>query len=476
MKLKRSLFGLLAVLFGITLVACKDDEGEKEWQVPDSPMQICVGSESVWYYQEVLNKYVSDNNLPFTIKVTGVDTGSYADDFLLDPATGADIFVAAHDNLGKLLDGAGSIAPITDEDLIDNIDETIDPIFQDMIYLSVGGGQAQYYAVPIIRQSLVLFYNKNYLSASDVKTWEGILKVATAEKKLAVAFTGEDGFNYSHWLLAQPSNDAAKKAFGDKGTLQLYKGGLWANNMAWGDDQVAIHRYAQRFINEKYGRNGAVVGKSGWVSEAQNDQVISVVAGAWNIGTIDETWDNYGVAVLPTFKLTSSDAYGKAKSGMVFQSGSFYDVKCLMKKKDSAYAPYLDEIMYFLSSDEIQEGSYIYCNNLPASKNVELEYEESYIEENYNIDDVSYNIDLAKIQELQGETAGLPQPFGYNAKYNPAYYGKSSSLFVDLHQDKDTYNDGAKVKARLQWISYIWANDALPNNASEVTEWVNSLQ
>ena len=478
MKIKRCFYALLAMLFGTTLIACGEkNDGSGEWQVPNTPMQICVGSESVWYYQDVLDAYIEENNLPFDIKVTGVDTGKYADTFLLDPETGADIFVAAHDNLGKLLDGAGSISPITDEDLIVNIDDTIDPVFQDVIYMSAGGGQAQYYAVPIIRQSLVLFYNKAYLSASDVETWEGILKVAKAKGKLATTYIGDDGFNYSHWLLAQPENSAAKKAFGDKGTLELYAGGLWAGNMAWGDDQVAITKYAQRFTNNVNGRNGAVVGDSGWESELNLDQAITVVGGAWNYGSIDEKWDDYGVAVLPTFTLTSSDAYGTAKSGMTFRSGSFYDVKCLMKKKGSAYDPYLDEIMMFLSSDAVQEGSYIYCNNLPASQNVDLQYDEEYLEENYDIGSVSYFYDLAVAQIEQGEAAGLPQPFGYNPLYNPAYYGKATGLFVELHQNKKVdgkypFDTNEEILDRLQWISYIWANDAVPSNQSEVDKWV----
>ena len=63
MKLKRFVFGLLAVLFASALFACGGDKEDS------NVLQICVGSESVWFYQEKLNAYVEDNNLPFTIKV-----------------------------------------------------------------------------------------------------------------------------------------------------------------------------------------------------------------------------------------------------------------------------------------------------------------------------------------------------------------------------------------------------------------------
>ena len=100
------------------------------------------------YYQGILNDYVKENNLPFKIKVTGVDTGKYTDSFLLDTTRGADIFVTAHDNLGKLLAGSGTIAPVTDEDLVANIEDTIDPIFQDVIYMSAAGGQSESASAP----------------------------------------------------------------------------------------------------------------------------------------------------------------------------------------------------------------------------------------------------------------------------------------------------------------------------------------
>ena len=472
MKLKRSLFLLLVVLFGTALTACFGGDDTAK-----GPMQICVGSESVWFYQEKLNQYVADNNLGFEIKVTGVDTGSYADDFIVDPSEGADIFVAAHDNLGKLLKGSGVIDPVSSEDLIEHIDNSVSLDFQNVCY-----SNDQYFAVPIMRQALVLYYNKAYF-ADDAAcdTWEEILAVAEKEGKFATTYVGKDAYNYSHWLLAQPSNSAAKAAFGEKGTLQLYKGGIMANNMAWGDDQVAIHRYAQRFTAHANGRNGAVVGENTWESELQNNQAITVIGGAWNYGSVHSIlgYDNYGITVLPKFTLTAEDEYGTAKAGMEFQSGSFYDVKCLFKKKGSAYAQYLDEIMLFLSSEEIQIESFVYCNNLPALKNFDANATYNGLDEEV-IDDsgiTEINVKLAYAQIAQGDAAGLPQPFGYDPEFNPIYYSeaKAGGVVVDIHQDLNKeYTTAAAVKARLQYMSYIWANNKVPSSMAEVEQWVNS--
>lgn len=483
MKIRRLFLLLFAIVLGTSLVACgggseesnnnnnnggntpsdTEDDGKADWVNPGEPMIICVGTESQVYYQTVLNQYIKDNNLPFEIEVLGVNTGEYADIFLSDPDVGADIFVAAHDNLGKLLEGSGIIAPVTNKDLVNQIKANTDVDFINVCYLSSGGAITQFYGVPIIRQSLVLYYNKDYFKdASEVATWEQILAVAKKEKKLATGYLGSDGFSYSHWLLAQPASEDAIEAFGKKGTLQLFQVGSAAKNKAWGEDQIAIHKYAQRFTNEQYGRGGVVVSPDGWESDLQDGEIITLVGGAWNVETVSGLMDNYGVATLPTFTLTSKDAYGKAKAGMTFKSGSFYDVKCLMKKKTSKFGPWLDDILLFLSSNEIQKGSYENCGNLPASTKVAIDP----------------NDELANAQIQQGESAGIPQPFGYSASFNPSYYSKGTAdMFVELHQNKGSaFGTSAKVKLLLQKVSYIWAHGVVPNSDSEVTAWANAYK
>ena len=317
MKIKRLFLLLFAVVLSTSLIACgggdesnknnggdtpsgenKPSDGKENWVAPSEPMQICVGSESMVYYQRALDQYIEENNLPFSVEVVGVDTGSYADTFLVDPSVGADIFVAAHDNLGKLMEGAGQIAPVTNEELIAQIEENTDVDFINVCYLSAGGALPQYYGVPIIRQSLVLYYDKTYFAnESDVATWEKILAKAESTGKLATTYLGSDGYSYSHWLLAQPANEAAINEFGKTGTLELFSVGSAAKNKAWGDDQIAIHRYAQRFTLNANGRNKTVISDNNWESELKAGQAITLVGGAWNLEAVKGILgDNLGVA------------------------------------------------------------------------------------------------------------------------------------------------------------------------------------
>ena len=508
MKLKRYVFGLLAVLLASTLFACGGDDsgnGNTDWVAPDIPMQVYVGSESLKFYQRKLDAYVEEKNLPFTIEVTGVDTGTYTDTFMRNPEEGPDIFIVAHDNLGKLLDGDGLIDPIESEDLINQIKATTDRKFQNAVYTNVAGGASKYYAVPVMRQALVLYYNTEYFSSpEECDTWEEIYAKAEATNTLAVSYTGNDGFNYSHWQLAKPVSEDAIEAFGEDGSLELFKAGLWSGNYVYGDDQVAIHSYAQRFTLAKNGRNGAVLGSdagTGWKQELANHNnnnlkdvkgSITVIGGAWDVGSVDSSLNGkYGVTVLPTFTLTEADEYGKAKAGMVFQSGSYYDVKCLMKNKASKYKPFLDDILMYLSSEDMQIESYINCNNLPALKTFDAEQAQSIYDNLTDAERTQYKmtqtkVDLAKAQLIQGETAGLPQPFGRDADFNPAYYSKACKYFVEIHNNAEVkekneegvevttkpYSTQAGILAALQKVSFTLANDRLPNNAKELEDWV----
>jgi arabinogalactan oligomer/maltooligosaccharide transport system substrate-binding protein len=427
------------------------------------PLDIWVGSESAAYYQEVMDEYAKKYNLPFEVRVTGMDTGSAADIFLTDPEAGADIFTVPHDSLGKLLAGSGQIAAIKSEYLLEQIESNNPKSFLNVCYLQAeDGSAAEFYAAPIMSQALVLYYNKEVFKGQEEKlaSWEGIMEVAKANNAMATSFQGADGYNYSAFLLAQPYNEAAKAVFGTQGTLQLYRDGVQANCMGYGDDQVAINKWAQRFITNLNGRDSSVMSYNGWYTELASGEAITLVGGSWSLNSVEDALgrNNYGIVELPTFTLTAADAYGKAKAGMTFHSGSYVDAKCLVKKKDSVVSEYLDDIIEYLTSDEIQKRSYEECGNQPASINVELGDNE-----------------LALAQQAQSKY-GIAQPFGYKAKYNTYYYSKGApDLYVAIHQNTGSeYATDAAILAKLQEASFIWAKGKNPADAAELAAWVAS--
>ena len=90
-------------------------------------LTIWVGAESVDFYTAKMDEYAANyktetgKELPAYV-VKGVDSGSAAAVYLQDTEAGPDIFTIPHDNLGKLTEGSSTIAPITDQALLDQIE------------------------------------------------------------------------------------------------------------------------------------------------------------------------------------------------------------------------------------------------------------------------------------------------------------------------------------------------------------------
>jgi len=396
--------------------------------------------------EDYLAAYETANGeaFPHTILVKGADTGSAAATFLEDTEAGPDIFTVAHDNLGKLIAGSSSIAPVTDADLLAQIENDNPESFKNVIKGQVGG-QTYTFGIPYIAQALVLYYNKDLITEEQVQTWEGILAAAKAVNKQALSLTGTDGFNNSFLLLA-------RNAATGQTSLKLYEGGSLENNFATGDDMVSIMKWGQRFFTDPNGPKRPT--DSGWQIELKDGISLSVISGAWHYNAASAALGSkLGIVKLPTFTITAEDAYGTVAAGTVFQSGTFADAKMFVMKKNSKYQEFLQDIVKYLSSKEVQEQSYIEVQNLPAYKNAAVEFES-----------MSGNTLEAKLASAQIEMFenGIPQPFGFDNRFNFYYYSKGGpDLILEILENKSGTQTGlfttfAQIKAQLQIVENIW--------------------
>ncbi len=412
----------------------------------EDPLTIWVGSESVEYYQGKMDEYVAQyatdmgEDFPHEIRVVGVDTGSAAATFLEDTDAGADIFTVAHDNLGKLTSGSSSIAPITDDALLAQIAADNPESFLDVIKNTVGGTEYTF-GVPYIAQALVLYYNTDYITTEQVQTWEGIWDAAKTADKYALDITGTDGYNNSFLLLAT----VAETGFS---SLKLYEGGDIEENYAQGDDTVAVMKWGQRFFTDDNGAKRA--SDSGWEVELKDEITLSVISGAWDYQAAKSALgDKLGIVKLPTFTITEDDAYGTIEAGTVFQSGTFADTKMFVMKKASDKAEYLQDILLYLSSKEVQEGSFDEAQNLPAYKNAATEFT--------GMQDGSLESQLA-ISQVEMFAFGIPQPFGFSTTFNFYYYSKGGPdyIYAILVNEDGNYSTDAEIYAQLGVIQNIW--------------------
>ena len=412
----------------------------------EAPLTIWVGTESAEFYTQAMAEYVAayeqrtGDEFPHEVAVKGVDTGTAAATFLEDTQAGADIFTVAHDNLGRLTRGSSAIAPVTDAALLAQINNDNPSTFLNVIKSRVDGTEYTF-GIPYVAQSLVLYYNKKYLNENDVKTWEGIVAKAQVNNKQALSLAGTDGFNNSFILLAK---NAANKAT----TLKLYENGDIQQNYALGDDTISKMKWGQWLFTHP---NGAKVPtESGWTVELTNEVSIAFISGAWHYnGASSALGSNLAIAQLPTFTITADQAYGTTTAGTVFKSGTFADAKIFVMKKNSEKAEHLQDILKFLSSKEIQERSFVAAQNLPAYKNAGSEFA--------SMQGTSLENQLARIQ-IEMFDHGIPQPFGFDNRYNFYYYSKGApALLLEIFENKESkYSSFDQIKTQLEIVQRIW--------------------
>lgn len=444
----KKFFNVVVAVFAVMLVFSLAGCGKK-------PLTIWVGTESVDFYQSYCNKYIEnynnthDKSFPTTIEVKGVDSGAAAQTYLNDTEAGPDIFTIPHDNLGKLTAGSSSIIPVTSKELLSQIDNDNSQTFIDVTKSTVDGVTYQF-GVPYIAQSLVLYYNKKYLTETDVQTWEAIaLKAIAASVVLghsvkSSCILGTDGYNNSFQLLAQYYSGDGKL----NTSLKLYPNGT-LDCYGTGDDTISAMKWARRFFQASAGGIDQA-GSSGWEQELKDEYSLCLIGGAWNFNAASSALgSNLGIAVLPTFTLTAADTYGSMQEGTVYQSGTFADCKCFVMKKDSKYADYLEDILLYLSSKEVQEKSFEECANLPTYKNASTEFTAMSAD--------TLSAKLASCQFKMFEF-GVAQPFGYVTKYNTWYYSKGAPdiIYSMLKNTDNKYPDDASVLACMQKCVKIW--------------------
>ena len=440
----KKLFLLTALMFSIMIAAVGCGSS--------SPLTIWVGSESVDFYTNKMTEYVENYNathekeFPFEVAVKAVDTGTAASTFLDDSDAGADIFTVAHDNLGKLIAGSSSIAPVTDTALLAQIEADNPQTFLNVIKGTVDGTEYTF-GVPYIAQSLILYYNKAYITPEQVQTWEGIWEAARNNNKQALSLTGTDGFNNSFLLLATQYDNHYT-------SLELYKDGIQENCFATGDDTIAKLKWGQRFFTDEFGAKAPT--ESGWEVELTDEISLSVIGGAWRFTAANAALgENLGIAPLPTFTLTEADAYGQAAAGTVYKSGTFADTKMFVMKKNSDKADYLQDILLFLSSKEVQEESFIAAQNLPAYKNASVEFDA------FKEDTLEAKLATAQVDMFEW---GIPQPFGYNSKFNTYYYSKGApDLILDILENKDgEFSTDQAIYDQMLIVESLWKTGLRP--------------
>ena len=465
---------LFLVMTASVLAACGGQSGTTDVKNAGGVIRVWVGEESAEFYQTVCDEFVaSHSDFGYTIEVKGMNTGSVAGTITTDPQAAADIYTVAHDNIGKLAAKNAYAKPITNQALLDQVQADNPEAFQKVIRSLDENSNTNYvYGVPYISQALFLYYNKALVTEEQAKSFEGLKEAAAAADTKAVTVVGDDGFNMSFALLATKVSDHST-------TVKIYEGaepkqgGSKGTSNCQGDDTVAIVRWLQDYKEDPNGFKWP--SGDGWRADfdKNNNGVLAVIGGAWHYKTasdaVGET--NLGIALIPTFTLTEKSVEGLSgvKAGDVYRGGTFADCKCFMINSYSEAGKYVkeQELIAYLSSKEVQNKSYLECQNVPAytgaSEFIKSCYDDGKITES------QYN--LAATQVSMSEW-GIPQPF-VTGTLNTYYYSKNAPSVLKALVDKTKYpetgdivlNDTSTlqdVRKGLFLMEFIWMHGRMP--------------
>lgn len=288
----------------------QENQGE---QLESGKVALCIWVEeaNIENLQKMIDsfeqKYAGQADFEITIEPSGdADTRN---NVLSDIHNAADIFSMPDDQLYSLIAG-GALSPVVNQDEVKNanLPDAVDAAcYQNALY-------AYPYTVD---NGYFLYYNKQYLSDTDVQTFDRILEVAAEnEKKISMELN-------SGWYLYS--------FFGNTGLdFGINEDGV-TNHCNWNTTESSI--------------NGVDVGQAllsiathpGFVAQAdglfvegvKDGTYIAGISGVWNAVAVQEAWgNNYGACKLPTYTC----------KGQQIQMSSFKGYKMFGV---NAYSPHL---------------------------------------------------------------------------------------------------------------------------------------
>jgi maltose-binding protein MalE len=236
------------------------------------------------------------------------------------------------------------LAPIKSQTLIDQINAENHAFIIE--YLNNNKIEDAYYAgVPYSLFTNVLLYNNLYLDEEDVQTWEGIWDIAKTNDVYASALFNETSVFNNHLIFAYNVSSGQP-------VTTMYEQGQLTNTSFVNDASISVTRWGQRFYSDANGMSN----RSDWLYELINGEAMTVIAPAW---AYTEAYmalgENLSVAPLPSFTLTEEDVYGDMVAGTMMKSNSFAPTNVLVMNKNSDHISYLEDILMYLSNQEMQE-------------------------------------------------------------------------------------------------------------------------
>lgn len=290
--MKKILSLVLAMCMVLSLCSCALAE--------DVTLTVWVGdNQDIEWINGVIENFKAahpDNN--YTINVGVQNEGDCSKTVLNDPTAAADVFTFADDQFNSLLNG-GALQQVLDgaDDIIaNNTPESI---------AAATGNDGNLYAYPATADNgYFMFYNKEYFTEDDVKSFNTMLDKAAAAGKY-VGFPMSNAWYFYSWF---------KGAGLD---MHVNEDGV-TNSCNWNatDTPITGVQVVEALLAITSNPGFKEADSDPFVAGVKDGSIIAGVSGTWNANVAAEAWgDNYAATKLPTYTVAGQEAQMASFSG-----------------------------------------------------------------------------------------------------------------------------------------------------------------
>lgn len=290
--MKKILSLVLALCMVLSLCSCALAE--------DVTLTVWVGdNQDIEWINGVIDNFKAaypDNN--YTINVGVQNEGDCSKTVLNDPTAAADVFTFADDQFNSLLNG-GALQQVLDgaDDIIaNNTPESI---------AAATGEDGNLYAYPATADNgYFMFYNKEYFTEDDVKSFNTMLDKAAAAGKY-VGFPMSNAWYFYSWF----------KGAGLE--MHVNEDGV-TNSCNWNatDTPITGVQVMEALLAIASNPGFKEADSDPFVAGVKDGSIIAGVSGTWNANVAAEAWgDNYAATKLPTYTVAGQEVQMASFSG-----------------------------------------------------------------------------------------------------------------------------------------------------------------
>lgn len=322
-----------ALSLAVLLSGCQKNNSIplKEEQTPDTGtvnLTVCGAEEDEELLSQIIGSFQEKyrGQADFNITYMPQSESSCTNALMADLEQGADVFAFADDQLNTLV-AAGALEPVENAEAVKkaNLPEAV-------LAASVND---TLYALPLTADNgYFLYYNKQYFSEDDIKSFDQMLTIAAEnEKKISMEWS-------SGWYVYS--------LFGNTGlTVGLNDDGI-TNYCTWNstDGSIKGTDVARAMQDIAMHPGFTSVDDAGFLAGVKNGTIIAGVNGVWNSVALEQAWGrNFGAAKLPSYRC----------AGKQVQMASFSGYKLIGVNAYSKHREWAAKLAEWIANEENQK-------------------------------------------------------------------------------------------------------------------------